>query len=195
MEAEEHKDVTHGKKSVAKKIALDHLVGEKMPTYYEELPKMEKKLKSKMVENTPKKESKMVKNPPKYESKAHEKKETKAHERKETKREERMEHEPKTKVAKGVSLPRGKEEKLREKPGSSSTGKYKNIAPKDFAGKAGGASKYPFPIEDLAHARNALARAHFAPNPEALKRKVYTKYPELKKHHEEKEKKSEKKGK
>jgi hypothetical protein len=47
MEEEEHKDVTHGKKSIAKKIALDHLVKEKMPTYYEELPKMEKKLKSK----------------------------------------------------------------------------------------------------------------------------------------------------
>jgi hypothetical protein len=45
MEAEEHKDVTKGKKSVAKKIALDHLVKEKMPTYYTELPKMEKKLK------------------------------------------------------------------------------------------------------------------------------------------------------
>jgi hypothetical protein len=47
MEAEEHKDVTKGKKSVAKKIALDHLVKEKMPTYYEEknLPALEKKLK------------------------------------------------------------------------------------------------------------------------------------------------------
>lgn len=47
MEAEEHKGVTHGKKSVAKEIALDHLVKEKMPTYYEALPKMEKKLKRK----------------------------------------------------------------------------------------------------------------------------------------------------
>jgi hypothetical protein len=47
MEAEEHKEVTHGKKKIAKRIALDHLVKEKMPTYYEELPKMEKKLKSK----------------------------------------------------------------------------------------------------------------------------------------------------
>lgn len=47
MEAEEHKEVTKGKKSVAKKIALDHLVKEKMPGYYEELPKLEKKLKSK----------------------------------------------------------------------------------------------------------------------------------------------------
>lgn len=46
MEAEEHKEVTKGKKSIAKKIALDHLVKEKMPTYYEELPKMEKKLKA-----------------------------------------------------------------------------------------------------------------------------------------------------
>ena len=47
MEAEEHKDVTHGKKSIAKKIALDHLVGEKMPEYYDFLPAFERKLKKK----------------------------------------------------------------------------------------------------------------------------------------------------
>ena len=84
-------------------------------------------------------------------------------------------------VAKGVKVKRGAEEKMREKKGSSNAGKYKHVAPKDFAGGAGGASKYSFPIHDLAHARNALARAHFAPDPEALRAKVYRKYPELKK--------------
>jgi hypothetical protein len=84
-------------------------------------------------------------------------------------------------VAKGVKLPRGKEEKLREKKGGSSTGRYKNVAPKNFAGKSGGTSAYSFPIPDLAHARNALARAHFAPNPAGVKAKVYKMYPELKK--------------
>ena len=84
-------------------------------------------------------------------------------------------------VAKGVKVARGKEEEMREKPGSSNSGKYKNVSPKKFAGKAGGASAYSFPIPDLAHARNALARAHFAPNPEAIKAKVYKMYPELKK--------------
>ena len=44
MEAAEHKDVTKGKKSVAKKIAKAH-IEETGPEYYEELPKMEKKLK------------------------------------------------------------------------------------------------------------------------------------------------------
>lgn len=82
-------------------------------------------------------------------------------------------------VAKGVKVPRGKESKMREKPGSSSAGKYKNVPPKKFAGKSGGASAYSFPIPDLAHARNALARAHFAPNPEGIKAKVYRMYPEL----------------
>lgn len=95
-------------------------------------------------------------------------------------------------VAKGVKVARGKEEKMREKKGSSSAGKYKNVFPKDFAGKAGGASAYSFPIPDLAHARNALARAHFAPNPEGIKAKVYKMYPELKRHHEEREGKSKK---
>lgn len=84
-------------------------------------------------------------------------------------------------VAKGVKVKRGVEEKMRKKPGSSSAGKYKHVAPKDFAGAAGGASKYSFPIHDIAHARNALARAHFAPNPEGLKAKIYRMYPELKK--------------
>jgi hypothetical protein len=84
-------------------------------------------------------------------------------------------------IAKGIKVKRGVEDKMRKKPGSSNAGKYKNVAPKDFAGKAGGASKYSFPINDVAHARNALARAHFAPNPSALKAAVYKKYPELKK--------------
>lgn len=84
-------------------------------------------------------------------------------------------------LAKGVKAKRGVEEKMREKKGSSSAGKYKHVAPKDFAGKSGGASKFSFPINDLAHARNALSRAHFAPNPEGIKRAVYKKFPELKK--------------
>lgn len=84
-------------------------------------------------------------------------------------------------VAKGKTVPRGKLEKIREKPGSSSAGKYKNVSPKEFAGKSGGASKFSFPINTLARARNALARAHYAPNPEGIRGAVYRKYPELRK--------------
>lgn len=84
-------------------------------------------------------------------------------------------------VAKGVKVAHGAESKMRKKKGSSSAGKYKNVSPKKFAGASGGASKYSFPIPDLAHARNALARAHFAPNPEGIKAKVYRAYPQLKK--------------
>jgi hypothetical protein len=36
-----------------------------------------------------------------------------------------------------------------------------------------------FPIEDKSHARNALARAHFAKNPAAIRRKVHAKYPDI----------------
>jgi len=84
-------------------------------------------------------------------------------------------------VAKGVKVPRGKMSQLRKKKGSSSAGKYKNVSAKAFAGKSGGASKYSFPINTLARARNALARAHFAPNPAGIKTAVYKKYPQLKK--------------
>ena len=83
-------------------------------------------------------------------------------------------------VAKGVKVERGKEEKMRQKKGSSSAGKYKTVAPKEFAGKSGGADKYSFPINTLARARNALARAHYAPNPEGIRAAVYRKYPKLK---------------
>lgn len=94
-------------------------------------------------------------------------------------------------VAKGVKVKRGIEEKMRKKKGSSNAGKYKSVAPKEFAGAAGGASKYSFPIYDLAHAKAALSRAHFAPDPAALKARVYRKYPELKKRKEKREGKKE----
>lgn len=87
-------------------------------------------------------------------------------------------------VAKGVKVKRGAEEKMREKKGSSSSGKYKTVKPKEFAGKAGGASKFSFPINSLARARNALARAHYAPNPEGIRASVYKKYPQLKANYE-----------
>ena len=98
-----------------------------------------------------------------------------------------MAKEKKVVVAKGVKIPRGAEEKMRERKGSSSTGKYKTVAPKDFAGAAGGGSRYSFPINTLARARNALARAHYAENPEGIRAKVYKRFPELKKRKQERE--------
>jgi hypothetical protein len=90
-------------------------------------------------------------------------------------------------IAKGVKVERGKEEEMREKKGSSNSGKYKTVKPKDFAGSAGGGSPYSFPINTLARARNALARAHFAENPSGIKAAVYRKYPKLKKRKEKRE--------
>ena len=114
----------------------------------------------------------------KHESKSkHEKRESKAQERREHKKDPKGK---KVTVAKGVKVSHGKEEKMREKPGSSNAGEYKNVSPKQFAGKSGGASKYSFPINTLARARNALARAHYAPDPAGIRAAVYKKYPELK---------------
>lgn len=84
-------------------------------------------------------------------------------------------------VAVGISVAPGVEEKMRSKKGSSNAGKYKKVKPSDFVGKSGGASAYSFPVNTLARARNALARAHFAPNPEGIKEAVYRKFPQLKK--------------
>ena len=77
---------------------------------------------------------------------------------------------------------------MREKKGSSSSGKYKTVSPKAFAGAKGGASKFSFPINSLARARNALARAHYAPNPEGIRKAVYAKYPQLKMNFEKRHK-------
>jgi hypothetical protein len=82
-------------------------------------------------------------------------------------------------VAKGVEITKAREKKLERKPGSSNTGEYTNVSPANFAGRAGGASHYSFPINTLKRARNALARAHFAPNPEGIRRAVLKKWPQL----------------
>jgi len=79
-------------------------------------------------------------------------------------------------VAKGVKVARGKEEKMRSKKGSSSAGKYKDVSPKEFCGASGGASKYSFPVNSVKRARNALARAHYAPNPEGIRSCVKRKW-------------------
>ena len=101
-----------------------------------------------------------------------------------------MEKKKKITVAKGVKVKRGAEEKMRSQKGSSNAGKYKHVAPKDFAGAAGGASKYSFPIDTIERARNALARSHYAENPAGIRAAVYKKYPELKKRKLKKEGKS-----
>ena len=98
-----------------------------------------------------------------------------------------MAEKKKVTIAKGVKVKRGVEEEMRSKKGSSSAGKYKDVSPKEVAGKAGGASKVSFPINTLARARNALARAHYAPNPSGIRAAVYKRYPELKMRHEERE--------
>jgi type IV secretory pathway TrbL component len=82
-------------------------------------------------------------------------------------------------VAKGVKVARGKEEKMQKKPGSSNAGEYKKVKPSEFAGAAGGASKYSYPINTKARAKAALAYAHNAPNPAGIRRAVHKKYPGL----------------
>lgn len=69
--------------------------------------------------------------------------------------------------------------KIREKPGESNAGKYQTKGP--FAGP-----DKTFPINTLARGRNALARAHFASNPQAIKKKVFAEYPGLAKRSNEK---------
>jgi hypothetical protein len=82
-------------------------------------------------------------------------------------------------VAKDVAITPEKKAKIEEKPGSSNVGKFEDVSPINFAGPSGGASPYSFPIDTLLRARNALSRAHFAPNPEGIKRAVYKKWPQL----------------
>lgn len=66
----------------------------------------------------------------------------------------------------------GKLSKIRSKPGESNAYKYKGV--KEFAGP-----DKTFPINTPARSRNALARAHYAANPAAIKAKVHAKYPSI----------------
>lgn len=84
-------------------------------------------------------------------------------------------------VARGVKVPRGKESKMDKRAGGSNYGKYKNVTPKEFAGQAGGAPKYSYPINTKARARAALAYARNAPDPQGIRNAVYRKYPDLRK--------------
>ena len=67
-------------------------------------------------------------------------------------------------------------EKIREKPGMSNAGKYPNVKQSDFAGPNG-----TYPINTLKRAKSAVKLAHFSNNPESILKKVYNKYPGLKK--------------
>lgn len=82
-------------------------------------------------------------------------------------------------VAIGRKVPKTRVKRMRRKAGSSNAGKYPSVAPKDFAGKAGGASPYSFPINTLNRAKSALKLAHNAPNPAGIKKRVMAKYPSL----------------
>jgi len=72
-------------------------------------------------------------------------------------------------VAKGVKVPRGKESKLRKKPGSSNAGKYKKVSKTEFCGESGGSSKFSYPVSSAKRCRAALAYAHNAPKPSGIK--------------------------
>jgi len=93
------------------------------------------------------------------------------------------------KIAKNVKVSRGTEQKMRKRKGGSNVGKYKTVSKKEFAGPKGDAPQGSFPINTLARARNALARAHFAPDPAGIKAAVYAKYPQLKKRKEKRDEK------
>ena len=83
-------------------------------------------------------------------------------------------------VAKGVKIPKKQERKMEKKAGGSNVGDYKGVKPSEFAGPAGGAPKYSFPINTLKRAKAALKLAHNAPRPGGIKAKVYEEYPSLK---------------
>lgn len=50
---------------------------------------------------------------------------------------------------------------------------YGDLPDSEFVGKYGGAYKRSFPVNTRGRAIAALARAHFAPNPDGIRRAVY----------------------
>lgn len=73
------------------------------------------------------------------------------------------------KIAKGKSVPRGKESKMRKKAGGSNVGEYKRVSKKEFCGPSGGAPAGSYPVNTKKRCRAALAYAHNAPNPAGIR--------------------------
>ena len=65
---------------------------------------------------------------------------------------------------------------IRKLPGESNAGKYPNVKKSDFAGPDG-----TYPINTKARAESALRLAHNSPDEAGIRKKVYAKYPSLKK--------------
>ena len=63
----------------------------------------------------------------------------------------------------------------REKPGGSNAGKYLNVDKKDLCGASGGSASGSYPVRNEDEARAALKFAHFADDPEGIRRCVYRK--------------------
>lgn len=76
------------------------------------------------------------------------------------------------KIGKGLSIPRGEEEKLSKKRGSSNIGKYKKVSKGDFCGPSGGAAAGTYPVNTKKRCRAALSYARNAPNPEGIRKCV-----------------------
>jgi hypothetical protein len=75
---------------------------------------------------------------------------------------------------------------IREKPGMSNAGKYKNVKAKDFCGPNG-----TYPVNTLKRAKAALSYSKFASDPGDIVSCVNKKYPELaKKESDDKKKKA-----
>ena len=68
----------------------------------------------------------------------------------------------------------------REKPGGSNAGKYLNVDKKDLCGASGKSASGSYPVRNEDEARAALRFAHYADDPEGIRRCVYRKFPELK---------------
>jgi hypothetical protein len=87
----------------------------------------------------------------------------------------------KVQIAKDKSVSKEAYSKMEKKKGGSNVGRYKKVKESEFAGPSGGAPEGSYPINTEERAKSALKLAHNAPNPEGIKKKVYKKYPSLKK--------------
>lgn len=67
----------------------------------------------------------------------------------------------------------------RDRKGSSNAGMYPNK--KYYAGPAGGAARFSWPIDTLKDAKDALRMRGKAPNPKGIERAVYELWPSLNK--------------
>lgn len=82
------------------------------------------------------------------------------------------------KITRTMRVSPSREKELQNREGGGNIGDYSNISDENFAGTNCGLPG-AYPMDTMERARAALAYAHYAKNPDCIRKQVYKKWPSL----------------